>query len=150
MKKLAIIFSLVALVFASQNAFAQRGTKISSLPNGWHKFTIDGIKFDVEILSGTIVRGNAKYPDGSTYSGAWKDNQISGKGTFTYANGDRYEGSFRNDLRSGKGTMYYAEGGKYSGKWANDKKEGKGRMWDPAGNLTKGVWKNDQLQEGGK
>lgn len=141
MKKTMFLGALMVLFTFS--SFAQRN--ISDLPDGWHKFEIDDISFDVQIVNGSILRGNASYPDGTRYSGSWSGNQFSGPGTLTWSNGDRYEGKFRNGTRSGYGTMYWNKGDKYGGNWRNGLRSGKGRMWHTDGKFVKGIWKEDKL-----
>ena len=47
---------------------------------------------------------------GSRYEGDWKDNIMTGQGTFYFANGDRYEGEWKNNKASGHGIFNYANG----------------------------------------
>ncbi len=111
------------------------------LPNGWHKFQLSGVVYDVEIKERAFVKGNIKWFDGSTYSGSLGSKGISGKGTYTWANGERYEGSLKNNERHGKGTMYWKDGTKFSGKWRENKQHGKGKLFDANGVVVKiGTW----------
>ncbi|NAS30811.1 hypothetical protein GTQ40_07500 [Flavobacteriaceae bacterium R38] len=146
-----IIFSLLLAITYTVNAQQLRyvpGGAAKLFPTGWHKFVSQGVTFDVEVANGSLVKGNVKWLDNSTYSGSFANNEISGKGTYTWNNGERYEGSFKKNERSGKGTMYMKDGTKFSGKWKNNKKNGKGKLWDKDGNLTAvGVWKDDVLVE---
>ncbi len=138
-----IIFINIFLLAFSLTTFAQK--EISSLSDGWHKFDIDGIMFDVQTVNGYILRGNAIYPDGTRYSGSWSSNQFSGPGTLTWANGDRYEGKFSNGERSGYGTMYWENGDKYGGRWRGGLRSGKGKMWYADGKFVKGIWEKGKL-----
>lgn len=148
MKKIVILFSLLVGAFISAQAQELRTIPtniVKVLPDGWHKFQEKGVTFDVEISQGSLVKGNIKWLDNTTYSGSFSNNVIGGRGTYTWPNGDRYEGSFRGNARSGKGTMYWTNGEKYSGKWKNDKKNGKGKMWDTNGTLEQGLWAENVL-----
>lgn len=49
------------------------------------------------------------YPDGSTYCGAWKQNDRHGFGKYVYPNGDRFEGIWTNDSKHGVGNYKFAE-----------------------------------------
>ena len=147
MKKLIALCLLIGFVsFSNAQQIRLVPTKlIKQLPNGWHKFVTNGVVFDVEISEGSLVKGNIKWLDNSTYSGSFANNVISGRGTYTWANGDKYEGSFKNNERHGKGSMYWKDGTKYSGKWKNNKKNGKGKMWEADGTLVVGLWEENKL-----
>ncbi|MEO1049270.1 MAG: hypothetical protein AAFX87_01500 [Bacteroidota bacterium] len=143
MKRLSLL--LLILITSAVSLMAQDNPQKLNLPNGWNRFTINGIYYDVEIQDGRIHgKGNVTWPDGSSYSGAWNNNQISGPGTYKWSNGDRYEGSFRNNKRHGYGTMYWNDGSKYGGVWKEDKRHGKGRMWHTDGKFEKGLWADNQ------
>ncbi|NER13649.1 hypothetical protein GWK08_09385 [Leptobacterium flavescens] len=148
MKKILLLLILIAAGLNGVKAQEIRyipAQKVRTLPDGWHKFVTNGVIFDVEVANGTLVKGNVKWIDNSSYSGSFSNNQISGRGTYTWANGDRYEGSFKNNERSGKGTMYWTNGTKFSGKWKYDKKNGKGKLWEADGMLKEGKWENDKM-----
>ena len=141
-----ISLSLFALLLISTFSSAQSSLSLHHYRNGWHKFTVKGVFYDVEVTNGSLnTTGNVIWPDGSKYSGTWLNNQISGLGTYTWPNGDRYEGSFRNGQPNGHGTMYWTEGRKYAGKWRGGLRHGKGKQWDADGNRIKGEWQNDEL-----
>ena len=79
------------------------------------------------------------------HMGEFKDNIISGKGTYTTRNGDIYIGIFINGLINGKGTLIYKNGDKYEGEFKNGKRDGEGSMYDKEGNLiNKGIWIQDK------
>ena len=100
------------------------------------------------------------FPNGTTYTGTMKANQITGEGTYTFPNGSTYTGEVLNGLRHGKGTFTSNNGITYEGEWLNGLKHGKGKIIQ--GNMTlegtwdKGVisgygrisWKNGNIYEG--
>ena len=66
-----------------------------SLDEGWHKFNLEGVSFDVEVRAGSYAQGNLKWFDGSQYSGALLGTELAGTGTYTWPDGSKYEGSFK-------------------------------------------------------
>jgi len=147
------IFSLFFIVSLTSNT-SQLPTfkylpasKASTFTDGWHKFSSEGVTFDVEILGGKLTQGNIKWLiDGTEYSGGLSNEGVNGKGTYKWPNGDKYEGSFSKNKRHGKGTMYWSDGTKFIGKFKNNKREGKGVLYDANGIvIKKGKWKNGVL-----
>lgn len=143
-----VIIRFLIIVFALNvnaqdiNTVAPGATK--HIPNGWHKFSFQGMRLDVGVEAENLTRGNVVWFDNARYSGTFSGYEISGKGTYVWPNRERYEGSFRNNMRHGKGTMYYSDGSKHYGKWKNNKKNGKGQVYDKNGKLIKdGIWEND-------
>jgi len=116
------------------------------LPNGWHKFELQGAVYDVEVTDRLLIKGNVKWFDGSTYSGSLGSKGINGRGTYIWSNGERYEGASRNNERHGRGTMYWKDGTKFSGKWKENKQHGKGKLFDANGTVVKsGIWEEGKL-----
>ena len=72
-------------------------------------------------------QGTATHPDGSTYTGEWKDGKRHGQGTHTNAEGEtytderRYRGEWKNNKRHGQGTLTLADGTKRTGEWKDNK-----------------------------
>ncbi|MEL6988570.1 MAG: hypothetical protein AAGK97_12165 [Bacteroidota bacterium] len=93
--KRALFLGLIATFFI-QLSYAQDiktipfNNEIRLLPNGWHKFQLQGALFDVEIAEGYYVKGNISWLDGTTYSGSLLGAFISGKGTYVWPDGRRY------------------------------------------------------------
>ena len=146
MKKLIL---LAVILLGSNSLSAQnlngivKGT-LKNVPDGWHKFTYQGISYDVGVEDEFLTQGNIVWFDNSRYSGAFNGYNISGKGTYVWPNKERYEGRFKNNMRHGYGTMYYKDGTYFYGKWKNNRKNGKGQEYDKNGILVRdGVWKND-------
>jgi len=144
---LLLLILVVGVIFISnaQQINTIPTKQIRQLPSGWHKFISEGATFDVEVLNGTLIKGNVFWFDTATYSGTFSNNQVSGRGTYTWPNGDRYEGSFRNNQMHGKGTLYKTDGSKHQGKWKHNKKNGKGKVYDSNGTIVKqGLWKENE------
>ncbi len=64
-------------------------------------------------------QGYYDYPDGSRWTGEFKEGYPSGRGVCYYANGDRYEGEWANNAPYGEGVMYFATGRVYGAVWVN-------------------------------
>ncbi len=149
-----VFVSLVMTLTLSTGLFSQTFNsipmdwEISQLPNGWYKFKLDGVAFDVEVEFGKYKKGNISWLDGSTYSGDLNGVHITGKGSYTWPDGSQYQGSFRRHQRHGKGSQIAKDGSKWSGKWKNDQKNGKGTTFDTNGAIVQyGVWGAGQLLE---
>ena len=150
MKKIFLIVSLVAVTFLNVQAQTINAIPfspdIAQLPDGWHKFTLQGASFDVEVASGNLVKGNIIWFDGTKYSGNLAGSLISGRGTYTWSDGTRYEGSFKNNERHGKGSMILVDNSKWSGKWKHNKKNGKGKQFNSSGEIVQqGVWAENEF-----
>jgi 1-phosphatidylinositol-4-phosphate 5-kinase len=72
-----------------------------------------------------------EFPDGTSYSGQWKDGKMNGRGVLLWPPGDRYEGEWRDGTQNGQGTFAAADGSMYFGGWANGQMEGQG-VFKPA------------------
>jgi hypothetical protein len=89
--------------------------------------------------------GEAKYPDGSTYKGQFRDGKKHGHGYMMWPDGDdrtlsqggtisaKYNGEWRGDLKHGHGVYYYANGNVFEGNWVDGKRCGKGIFIYPDG-----------------
>lgn len=145
-KVISLLILVLSINFAGEaqelNAVVPGTAK--NIPDGWHKFTFQGAKFDVEIKSQSLTEGNIVWFDQSIYSGAFRGNSITGRGTYVWPDRQRYEGTFKNNMRHGKGTMFYKDGSRHYGKWKDNKKNGKGQEYNKAGELVRdGIWEND-------
>ncbi|MBK8754439.1 MAG: protein kinase [Candidatus Competibacteraceae bacterium] len=103
--------------------------------------------------SANCLRGNCengegtyRYPDGSEYSGQFRDAKMHGQGTYVYAGrGEKYTGEWRNGVISGQGTYYYRSGNRYNGEWRNGRKHGQGTyLYADRGDKYVGDFANDQ------
>ena len=89
--------------------------------------------------------GTYRYPDGSEYSGEFRNAKMHGEGTYTYAGrGEKYVGEWRNGVINGQGTYYYRSGNRYQGTWRNGKKSGQGTYTYANGDKYVGEFENDQ------
>lgn len=141
----ACLFFL-SIVGYSQQLNTLPNIDLSRVSDGWHKFIVHDVVFDVEIKEEKLVKGVIQWLDGSSYSGELYNNSISGKGTYKWPNGIRYEGNFKRSKRHGRGSLILQNGTKWSGKWKDNRKNGKGKIYDVAGRvIKKGVWKDDIL-----
>jgi hypothetical protein len=64
-------------------------------------------------------QGYYTYPDGSVWTGEFKEGVPSGRGVCYYSNGDRYEGQWANNAPYGEGVMYFASGRVHGAVWVN-------------------------------
>jgi serine/threonine protein kinase len=91
-------------------------------------------------------RGTYRYPDGSEYSGDFRNAKMHGQGTYVYAGrGEKYVGEWRNGVINGQGTYYYRSGNRYDGEWRNGRKSGQGTyLYAGRGDKYVGEFANDQ------
>ncbi|MBK7982569.1 MAG: protein kinase [Candidatus Competibacteraceae bacterium] len=98
-------------------------------------------------LRGNCQNGQGTYhhPDGSEYSGEFRNAKMHGQGTYTYAGrGEKYVGEWRNGVINGQGTYYYRTGNRYQGDWRNGRKNGQGTYFYAGGEKYVGEFENDQ------
>ena len=91
-------------------------------------------------------RGTYRYPDGSEYSGDFRNAKMHGQGTYVYAGrGEKYVGEWRNGVINGQGVYYYRSGNRYEGEWRNGRKSGQGTyLYAGRGDKYVGEFANDQ------
>lgn len=76
-----------------------------------------------------------------SYIGAWKENQIHGKGKMIYVDGSSYEGEFADNKLSGKGTYQLSDGRILKGQWrVTASNLNKGTISYPNGDVYVGYW----------
>jgi hypothetical protein len=98
-----------------------------------------------DLKSGT---GSLKRKDGSTWTGTWRNDELSTNEQILMSNGDLYEGELIDKVPNGQGTMTYAAtGAKYQGEWLKGKRQGSGTLEYPSGMCYRGQWRYDR-QEG--
>ncbi|MDZ7621258.1 MAG: protein kinase [Candidatus Competibacteraceae bacterium] len=99
-------------------------------------------------LSGNCQNGQGAYrfPDGSEYSGEFRDAKLNGQGAYVYAGrGEKYVGAWRNGVINGQGVYYYRSGNRYEGEWRNGRKSGQGTyFYADRGDKYVGDFANDQ------
>ncbi|MCC8994053.1 MAG: protein kinase [Candidatus Contendobacter sp.] len=89
--------------------------------------------------------GTYRYPDGSEYSGDFRNAKMHGEGTYAYAGrGEKYVGEWRGGVINGQGTYYYRSGNRYQGEWRNGRKSGQGTYTYANGDKYVGDFANDQ------
>lgn len=72
--------------------------------------------------------GTLFLPDGSKYTGEFREDKICGEGRIIYAEGDYYEGRFDNNKPNGEGVFEkIKEGVIYQGQWKDEMKWGVGK-----------------------
>ncbi len=90
-------------------------------------------------------QGTYRYPDGSEYTGGFRNAKMHGQGTYLYAGrGEKYVGEWRNGVIDGQGTYYYRTGNRYQGEWHNGRKNGQGTYFYANGEKYVGEFENDQ------
>jgi len=99
-------------------------------------------------LSGNCENGRGvyRYPDGSEYSGSFRNAKMHGQGTYVYAKrGEKYVGQWRNGVINGQGVYYYRSGNRYDGQWRNGRKNGQGvYLYASRGDRYEGRFANDK------
>ena len=89
------------------------------------------------------------FPNGTSYTGTMKQNQITGEGVYKFPNGSTYTGQVLNGLRNGYGTFTSQNGIQYEGEWRKGLKHGKGKIIQ--GNMClEGTWKNGVIDGPGR
>ncbi len=59
------------------------------------------------------------FPDGSIFTGNYKDGMMNGIGKFTFTNGSVFVGQYSNDYKNGKGSYIDKDGETIQGIWEN-------------------------------
>lgn len=120
-----IIFMIVIYVISTFNTpilddlTGEVATRYMEMPSG--------IYAGDTILNTITGQGSFYFDTGEIYKGAWKENEMNGKGKFTYTTGV-YEGDFSNSKRNGQGTFTWQDGATYTGEWSSDKLSGNGSL----------------------
>ena len=91
-------------------------------------------------------QGTYRYPDGSQYTGDFRNAKMHGQGTYVYAGrGEKYVGEWRNGVINGQGVYYYRSGNRYQGEWRSGRKSGQGTyVYAGRGDKYVGQFANDQ------
>lgn len=91
--------------------------------------------------------GTYTWYDGSTYEGAWKDNQKTGIATYKDANGDSYVGEWKNNRRSGEGIYNWSDGRVWMGEWKEGEPHGKFIQYAPDKSVERmGIFNRGRFQ----
>lgn len=86
-------------------------------------------------------RGTMRYPNGSVYTGQWKNGIMHGNGTMRWNDGSWYAGQWKNGKRTGYGTYRWPNGDRYVGGWKENTMFGRGTMYYNGGRVMEGIWK---------
>lgn len=97
----------------------------------------------------TDCKGERVEPDGSRYSGTFKDGNYHGFGTLTIGK-DRYVGQFKDHKYHGKGSYTFANGASYVGDLKEGKNSGQGIYTDADGNKYIGGYLDNKRHGQGK
>jgi hypothetical protein len=89
--------------------------------------------------------GTFIWPDGSSYSGEWRNGQQFGRGVFVGASGQRYEGSWAYGLPDGQGIYTWPDGRRYVGAFQRDKFHGQGKQTWPSGESYEGAFDSGEI-----
>lgn len=90
--------------------------------------------------------GTYTWFDGSTYEGAWKDNQKTGLAIYKDANGDSYVGEWKNNRRSGEGIYTWSDGRVWMGEWREGEPHGKFIQYAPDKSVERmGIFQKGRL-----
>ena len=105
----------------------------------------DGRKFVGTFKDDSKVYGDFYFADGSTYSGNFVNNELSGFGVLICPGKYNYTGSFMGSLKHGKGKITYENGDFYDGEFYKGKKHGKGVFfWVIEESIYEGDWYCDK------
>ncbi|KAB1267258.1 MORN repeat-containing protein 2, partial [Camelus dromedarius] len=72
-------------------------------------------------------------PNGTVYTGSWKDDKMNGFGRLEHFSGAVYEGHFKDNMFHGLGTYTFPTGAKYTGNFNENRVEGEGQYTDIQG-----------------
>merc|ERR1719215_2164675 len=97
--------------------------------------------------SGQGVRHN---PDGSTYTGQWREGQYHGHGEWKAAppSCESYIGEWKKGRKHGYGVQRFPNGDVYEGDWANGKCQDRGKYIYVNGDVFMGIWENGVKEHG--
>lgn len=105
----------------------------------------DGTVYEGSWEKGLLIDGTITYPDGSRYSGTFKDGLYNGYGHMSYSDGSRYVGNWVDGWQHGAGKMDYVDGSSYDGEWKEGEKHGRGKMIFFDGSSFEGTWKDGKI-----
>jgi hypothetical protein len=108
---------------------------------------INGTYLEANFTNGKAQgHGFHVYPDGSYYSGEFKDGVFNGRGRFYYKiNKMYYDGEWKDGKPHGKGVEEFHGIGRYEGQFQNGLKHGKGEMKWEDGREYEGRFENGYM-----
>jgi len=89
------------------------------------------------------------WPDGRTYTGAWRRGRFDGKGAYVAADGSAYTGEFADGVYAGEGVLSYRNGPLYRGSFRDGRPDGPGVLRTAEGEF-RGDWDRGCLVDGGR
>lgn len=92
-------------------------------------------------------QGEMRMPDGSFYSGSWRQGYYHGYGR-SEAAGEIYQGEFFQGDLTGQGTYWYQDGSIAEGKFKSGLLNGRGKFQASDGSIAEGVFVNGTLSNG--
>ena len=92
-----------------------------SFQNGLYTIKSNDFTYKITYPSKKVVITSG---DGTTYSGSFTNQELTGIGMITYSNSDTYSGQIVKGKRSGIGNYIYQNGSRVRGKWLDDKWKG--------------------------
>ena len=84
-------------------------------------------------------------PNGNSYDGMWKADEMNGQGKYKWADGSSYSGEWKNGVRDGYGIFFFDNGDKYTGYFQNNQFHGKGKYTWADGSSQEGMFENGQM-----
>lgn len=87
----------------------------------------------LQIIKSTTVAGDEVI--WGQYKGAWKDDAMTGSGTYRWSDGSFYEGYLLDGKMHGAGKLTWPEGSAYDGAWLNNEMVGQGSFYNAFTNL---------------
>ena len=147
---LFLIFATNNILFAEEITFYNKANAEKcaqgNCVNGQGILTwTDGTKYEGEFKDEKMTgQGTFTHKD-YKYVGEFKDDKFNGQGTLTYGNGNKYVGEFKDDERNGQGTFTMPNEDKYVGEFKDDKFNGQGTYTYKEGHKYVGEFKDDSF-----
>lgn len=95
--------------------------------------------------------GKVRYKQtNDAYEGLFKNNEITGSGTYCWGSGNIYTGDFLKGKMHGKGLYKWLNGEEYEGEYKYNIKQGKGSFKWVDGRIFKGIFKDGKPHGSGK
>jgi len=127
------------------------GEKLDELEAKWKSMILDESTAMVQTMKQQLVevkqdvadlkdRVKIAWESGDRYEGAWRNENMNGKGTYYYADGNIYEGQWVEGNKHGEGNHTWVDGQVYQGQWVDDTMHGRGKYTFPNGNTYEGQY----------
>lgn len=125
--------------------------KLEELQKRWQGMTLDEsttmvqrMRQQLEEVTQDVAdlkdRVKIAWESGDRYEGAWRNENMNGKGTYYYADGNIYEGQWVEGNKHGEGMHTWVDGQVYKGQWVDDTMHGRGKYTFPNGNTYEGQY----------